>query len=93
MTGAGCSASDTTSAFECLVTKDSLTLQKSSYAVSGTGAFGEYVFVPVVDDIFIQQQPTRQLQHGQTNGFKVLVGQNANEGIAAYTVKLLNNPC
>ncbi|KAK6005765.1 hypothetical protein QM012_007407 [Aureobasidium pullulans] len=66
--------------FECLVNKDTTTLQYASFNVSASGNFGTWGFLPVTDDVFIQQVPSQQLLEKKVNGQNLLVGNNANEG-------------
>ena len=68
------------STFQCLITKDTATLQNASATVSGSGQIGIYPFVPVTDGDFVQQRPSQQLLKKQVNGKRMLVGNNANEG-------------
>lgn len=60
--------------FECLVGKDTLTLQKASGSVSGSGGQSTLIFLPVTDGDFVQQLPSRQLHRKQVNGLKLLSG-------------------
>lgn len=66
--------------FECLVGKDTATLQNASAYVSASGTFGTWAFLPVTDGKFIQQLPSQQLLKGQVNGARLVSGNNANEG-------------
>ncbi|KAM0803758.1 carboxylesterase type B [Usnea florida] len=68
------------SIFQCLVTKDTITLQNASATVSGVSRYGTWAFVPVTDGLFVQQLPSQQLLKMQVNGNSILVGNNANEG-------------
>ncbi|KAL8669527.1 MAG: hypothetical protein Q9168_005887 [Polycauliona sp. 1 TL-2023] len=71
-----------TSIFNCLVSKDTDTLQKASNAVSGSSRFGTWGFLPVTDGSFIQQTPSQQLLTKRVNGRRMLSGNNANEAAA-----------
>jgi hypothetical protein len=62
------------SIFQCLVGKDTETLKNASASVSFSGAYGTWGFLPVTDDTFIQQLPSRQLQKKQVNGLRMLSG-------------------
>ena len=62
------------SIFECLVKKDTVTLQNASAAVSGSSRYGTWAFVPVTDGSFVQQLPSQQLLKMQVNGNSILVG-------------------
>ena len=62
------------SIFECLVSKDTVTLQNASATISGSSRYGTWVFVPVTDGSFIQQLPSQQLLKKQVNGKSVLAG-------------------
>ncbi|KAE8440677.1 hypothetical protein EG329_006829 [Mollisiaceae sp. DMI_Dod_QoI] len=66
--------------FQCLVEKDSATLQNASAAISSSGNYGTWGFLPVTDGAFIQQLPSQQLQKKQVNGLRMLAGNNALEG-------------
>ncbi|KAH0302259.1 carboxylesterase type B, partial [Aureobasidium melanogenum] len=66
--------------FECLVNQNTTTLQYASFNVSADGNFGTWGFLPVTDDVFIQQVPSAQLLEKKVNGQNLLVGNNANEG-------------
>ncbi|TKA65178.1 hypothetical protein B0A55_09223 [Friedmanniomyces simplex] len=87
-TQAGCAPTSpylkngSTPIFECLTNKDSATLINASAAVSQQTSFGTWAFLPVTDGTFVQDLPSRQLARGQVNGLNMLVGNNANEGVA-----------
>lgn len=66
--------------FDCLVSKDTATLQNASEVVTTTGIYGTWTFLPVTDGVFIQDIPSRQLLEKRLNGRNLLVGNNANEG-------------
>ena len=66
--------------FQCLVTKDTTTLQKASALISGSGTYGTWGFLPVTDGVFVQQLPSQQLLQKQVNGKNLLIGNNADEG-------------
>ncbi len=68
--------------FQCLVSKDSTTLMTASAAISGSGTYGTWGFLPVTDGIFVQQLPSQQLLQKQINGKNLLVGNNGDEGTA-----------
>ncbi|KAK7967594.1 carboxylesterase family protein [Apiospora aurea] len=68
--------------FDCLVAADTMALQNASGLVSTThGYFGTFAFGPVVDNDYIQDLPSKQLLAGQVTGKRILVGNNANEGV------------
>ncbi|KAI1503838.1 Alpha/Beta hydrolase protein [Biscogniauxia marginata] len=70
------------SVFDCLVAADSEVLQNASGIVSTTqGYFGSFAFLPVIDDDYIQERPARQLLLGRVSGKRLLVGNNANDGV------------
>ncbi|KAK8035493.1 carboxylesterase [Apiospora rasikravindrae] len=70
------------SVFDCLVAADTMTLQNASGLVSTTrGYFGTFAFGPVVDDEYIRDLPSKQLLAGRVAGKRILVGNNANEGV------------
>lgn len=68
------------SIFQCLIKQNTTTLQKASFAVSPSGVYGTWAFVPVVDGSFVQELPSQQLLKKKLNGKSLLVGNNANEG-------------
>lgn len=76
---AGCGNAEST--FKCLVNVDTAALQNASGTVSTSGAFGTFGFLPVVDGAFIQERPTVQLLQKRLSGTRILVGNNANEGV------------
>ncbi|KAI6084841.1 putative carboxylesterase [Hypoxylon rubiginosum] len=68
--------------FDCLVAADSDLLQNASGTVSTTlGYWGSFAFLPVMDDDYIQELPSVQTMSGKIVGKRVLVGNNANEGV------------
>jgi carboxylesterase type B len=66
--------------FDCLLSKDSATLQKASAAVTAGVTFGTWAFLPVTDGTLVQSRPSTQLLEKRVNGRSLLVGNNANEG-------------
>ncbi|KAI4174644.1 MAG: hypothetical protein LQ343_002217 [Gyalolechia ehrenbergii] len=68
------------SIFQCLVNKDTDTLQNASASISGSSRYGTWGFLPVTDGRFIQQLPSQQLLEKRVNGRRILSGNNANEG-------------
>ena len=62
------------SIFQCLVSKDTETLQNASATISGSSRFGTWGFLPVTDGVFVQQLPSQQLLKKQVNGNRMLVG-------------------
>jgi len=66
--------------FACLVAQNTTTLQNASFAVSASGTYGTWAFLPVTDGIFVQQRPSEQLLAKKVNGANLVVGNNANEG-------------
>ncbi|KAI1373239.1 putative carboxylesterase [Hypoxylon crocopeplum] len=74
--------SNFSSTFDCLVVADSAVLQNASGTVSTTqGYFGSFAFVPVMDGDYIQELPSVQSLSGNVDGKRLLVGNNANEGV------------
>ncbi|KAL8889300.1 MAG: hypothetical protein Q9192_006041, partial [Flavoplaca navasiana] len=69
-----------TSIFNCLVSKDTETLQNASSVISGSSRYGTWAFLPVTDGSFVQQTPSQQLLTKRVNGRRMLSGNNANEG-------------
>ncbi|KAK8119788.1 uncharacterized protein PG998_004414 [Apiospora kogelbergensis] len=72
------------SVFDCLVSQDSATLQTASDAVSASGRYGQWAFIPVTDGTLIKERPSVQLLSGEVNGIRVLTSNNLNEG-AVFT--------
>ncbi|TIA58074.1 carboxylesterase type B [Aureobasidium pullulans] len=66
--------------FDCLVSKDTATVRDAAIAVTNTGTYGTWAFLPVTDGVFLQNAPSEQLLEKRVNGRNVLVGNNANEG-------------
>ncbi|KAK5168275.1 uncharacterized protein LTR77_006844 [Saxophila tyrrhenica] len=66
--------------FNCLVGKDTQTLQNASFATSASANTGIWGFLPVTDGVFIQDLPSRQMTKERVNGQRMLVGNNAQEG-------------
>lgn len=62
------------SIFECLVGKDTETLQNASATLSGSSRHGTWAFLPVTDGVIVQQLPSQQLLKKQLNGQRILVG-------------------
>ncbi len=62
------------SIFQWLVRKDTESLQNASAAISSSGKYGTWGFLPVTDGTVIQQLPTQQLQKKQVNGLRILSG-------------------
>lgn len=67
---------DTTpgSIFDCLISKDTDTLQNASFYVSASANYGIWGFLPVTDGVFIQNLPSKQLAEGKVNGIRLLAG-------------------
>jgi carboxylesterase type B len=66
--------------FDCLLSKNSATLQQASLAVTASVTYGTWAFLPVTDGILVQSRPSSQLLEKRINGRSLLVGNNANEG-------------
>ena len=64
------------SIFQCLISKDTESLQNASATISGSSRYGSWSFLPVTDGVFIQQLPSQQLLKKQVNGVRILVGVN-----------------
>ncbi|KAI1452517.1 putative carboxylesterase [Annulohypoxylon moriforme] len=74
--------SNYSSTFECLVAADSAVLQNASGIVSTTqGYFGSFAFLPVIDYDYIRERPSAQFLSGNLTGKRLLVGNNANDGV------------
>ncbi|KAK8081064.1 carboxylesterase [Apiospora hydei] len=72
------------SVFDCLVSQDSAKLQTASDAVSASGHYGQWAFIPVTDGTLIKDRPSVQLLSGEVSGIRVLTSNNLNEG-AVFT--------
>ena len=68
-----------TSIFNCLLEKDTQTLQEASSIISGSGRYGTWAFLPVTDGSFIQQTPSQQLLTKRVNGRRMLSGVNEED--------------
>ena len=66
------------SIFQCLVGKDTETLQSTSATISCSSRHGTWAFLPVTDGVFIQQLPSQQLLKKQVNGNRILVGVSSH---------------
>lgn len=82
----GCFASNpygdngTTPIFQCLQNVDTEKLINASATISQSSTYGTWAFLPVTDEVFIQDTPSRQLLRKKVNGLNILSGNNANEG-------------
>ncbi|KAK0196594.1 Alpha/Beta hydrolase protein [Armillaria mellea] len=64
----------------CLRNADVDILEQINIDLCGSGFFGTFVFVPVVDGDFIKQRPTVALREGKVNGEILMSVTNTNEG-------------
>ncbi|OAA59785.1 inactive carboxylesterase 4 [Niveomyces insectorum RCEF 264] len=71
------------SAFDCLVTRDSLTLQRASNWVSTNPPtpYSNWAFIPVTDGTYVTGPPSVRLATGPVHGRHALIGNNADEGV------------
>ncbi|KAI0025557.1 Alpha/Beta hydrolase protein [Xylariomycetidae sp. FL0641] len=70
------------SVLDCLVAANSSVLQNASGTVSTTqGYFGSFAFLPVMDGDYVREPPSLQLSLGNVSGKRLLVGNNANDGV------------
>ncbi|KAL4925437.1 putative carboxylesterase [Aspergillus undulatus] len=68
--------------FNCLLDAPTEALQNASADVSTSGnVFGGFAFLPVVDGELLTTRPSQQLLHGHVSGRRILVGNNANDGV------------
>jgi carboxylesterase type B len=65
--------------FQCLVSKDSATLQAASASVSRSGPYGTWAFLPVTDGDLIQSTPSKALTSDRLNGRAHLTSNVAEE--------------
>lgn len=79
---AGCGNS--TDTLSCLRGKDSVTLQTANTDENVASFYGNWAFLPVTepDTGFVTTLPSDSLTAKRVNGEHVLVGNNANEGVA-----------
>jgi carboxylesterase type B len=78
-THAGCKFNASHSNFDCLVAQDTATLQAASNAVSSSGDYGTWAFLPVTDDSLIRSRPSEALFSGKLNGLNHLSSNVAEE--------------
>ncbi|PYI00819.1 carboxylesterase family protein [Aspergillus sclerotiicarbonarius CBS 121057] len=78
--------------FDCLVAAPSARLQNASAIVSSSGLFGTFAFLPVVDGDLIQERPSLQLSRGKVSGKRILVGNNANDGVPLTNPNVVTRP-
>ena len=78
-TAAGCPISRQT--LSCLRLQNTTALQLASQTVSEASAFGSFAFLPVTDNTFITDRPSKQLLSGRVSGKRLLSGTMANEGV------------
>ncbi|KAK0211804.1 Alpha/Beta hydrolase protein [Armillaria fumosa] len=78
VSGTNCTSAANTLA--CLRNADVNLLEQINVNLCGTGFFGTFVFVPVVDGDFIKQRPALALLEGKVNGEALLSITNADEG-------------
>ncbi|SJL12161.1 uncharacterized protein ARMOST_15582 [Armillaria ostoyae] len=64
----------------CLRNADVNVLEQININLCGSGFFGTFVFVPVVDGDFIKQRPALALLEGKVNGEALMSVTNADEG-------------
>jgi len=80
---AGCSinayGNASSTIFNCLLSKDTETLQNASNKVTATATYGTFAFLPVTDGSFVQSAPSRQLLEKRVNGRYALIGNNASK--------------
>jgi carboxylesterase type B len=68
--------------FECLISKDTGTLQAASAATSSSGVDGTWAFLPVTDGVLIQSPPSKALFEGKLNGLNHWSSNAAEESFA-----------
>ncbi|KAL4998921.1 Alpha/Beta hydrolase protein [Aspergillus recurvatus] len=77
---AGCGAAS--APFDCLLDAPTEALQNASAQVSTSGSvFGSFAFLPVIDGEFLTTRPSQQLLVADVSGQRLLVGNNANDGV------------
>ncbi|KAF9531408.1 alpha beta-hydrolase [Crepidotus variabilis] len=75
---AGCTTAK--DSLQCLRGTDVSTLQIANTAISQSGFFGTFTWVPVVDGSFISDRPTVLLKQGKVNSNNYLGVTNVDEG-------------
>ncbi|KAK0441068.1 Alpha/Beta hydrolase protein [Armillaria borealis] len=78
VSGTNCTSAANTLA--CLRNADVNVLEQININLCGSGFFGTFVFVPVVDGDFIKQRPALALLEGKVNGEALMSITNADEG-------------
>ena len=76
------------SIFQCLISKDTATLQNASAAISSSSRYGTWVFLPVTDGFFIQELPSQQLLKKKVNGKRLLVSVSCAFRNALFSILL-----
>lgn len=69
----GCGKSNG-SAFDCLISADTIALQNASSHISAGVNYGQWAFLPVTDGEFLVKRPSQQLLAGEVNGVRMLSG-------------------
>ncbi|KAJ7935829.1 alpha beta-hydrolase [Mycena leptocephala] len=69
-----------TDSMACLRAVDATILEAANTNISLSAFYGTFVFVPVVDGVFITQRPTVSMLEGKVNGEALLAVTNAFEG-------------
>ncbi|KAF2011837.1 alpha/beta-hydrolase [Aaosphaeria arxii CBS 175.79] len=70
--------------FACLQSKETGLLQRASNDISTSGTFGSWAFLPVTDNLLLQETPSQALLKRKINGERHLTANTAEEG-PAYT--------
>ncbi|KAJ6534884.1 Alpha/Beta hydrolase protein [Mycena capillaripes] len=70
----------TTDSMACLRAVDAIVLETANTNINLGGFFGTFLFVPVVDGVFITKRPTISLMEGKVNGEALLAVTNTFEG-------------
>jgi len=86
---AGCSNEE--DVFSCLVSKDSMVLQKASNNVSSSQAYGTWAFLPVTDGEVVKSLPSIQLHDKKVNGNNILVGVSTTHPISPAHITFNHN--
>jgi len=60
--------------FHCLQSQSAETLQNASSLVSSSGVYGTWAFLPVTDNVFVQELPSQQYLEKRVNGLHALIG-------------------
>ncbi|KAF2825079.1 alpha/beta-hydrolase [Ophiobolus disseminans] len=79
--------------FQCLVSKDTDTLQAASNAISSSGLYGTWAFLPVTDGDLVPSRPSYALFNGKLNGVNQLTSNVAEESFVFVPQNIESEEC